>query len=215
MRAVLALVLLLSLAGCFSSPVVHFYVLASPEGEDISARDREAEGPRVAIMPVSLPGYLQRPQMVVRQGDDVDIRIEDFHRWGEDLSLGIARVLSLTMTRDMRSRRGVAMPLRTGAPADYRAQVDIRRFEGAPGGKVQLEAAWSLSRDGKTLRDGVFRTEGEAGASMADMIEAQSDLLEELGSELARITLAADAGSSQAQRGRDGRQSQGGWKNRE
>ncbi len=204
MKAVLALVLLLSLTGCsFSSPVVHFYVLASPEGEDISARDRGAEGPRVAIMPVSLPGYLQRPQMVVRQGDNVDIRIEDYHRWGEDLSLGIARVLSLTMTRDMRSRRGVAMPLRSGAPADYRAQVDIRRFEGAPGGKVQLEAAWSLSRDGKTLRDGVFRTDSEAGASMADMIEVQSDLLEELGSELARAILAVDAESSEVERRRD------------
>lgn len=195
MRAVFALVLLLSLAGCFSSPAVHFYVLASPEGEDMSTRDQGADGPRVAIMPVSLPGYLQRPQMVVRREDDVDIRIEDYHRWGEDLSLGIARVLSLTMTRDMRSRRGVAMPLRTGAPADFRAQVDIRRFEGAPGGTVYLEASWSLNRDGKTLRDGVFRADDRAGEGMADMVEAQSDLLEKLGSELARAVLALDAGN--------------------
>ena len=141
MRAVLALLLLLSLAGCLSSPAVHFYVLASPEGGEPSASDRAADGPRVAIMPVALPGYLQRPQMVVRRGDDVDIRIEDYHRWGEELSLGIARILSLTMTRDMRASRGVAMPLRTGAPADYRVQVEIRRFEGAPGGNVHLEAA--------------------------------------------------------------------------
>lgn len=200
MRAVLVLCLLLSLTGCFSSPSVHFYVLASPVGEDISARENGAEGPRVAIMPVSLPGYLQRPQMVVRRGDDVDIRIEDYHRWGEDLSLGIARVLSLTMTRDMRSRRGVAMPLRTGAPADFRAQVDIRRFEGAPGGTVYLEASWSLNRDGKTLRDGVFRADDRAGEDMADMVMAQSGLLEKLGSELAGAVLALDAGSSGAGR---------------
>lgn len=73
MRAVLALLLLLSLAGCLSSPAVHFYVLASPEGGEPSASDRAADGPRVAIMPVALPGYLQRPQMVVRRGDDVEI----------------------------------------------------------------------------------------------------------------------------------------------
>lgn len=144
---------------------------------------------------VALPGYLQRPQMVVRRGDDVDIRIEDYHRWGEELSLGIARILSLTMTRDMRARRGVAMPLRTGAPADYRVQVEIRRFEGAPGGNVHLEAAWSLGRDGGTLRDGVFRADGRAGEGMADMVEAQSALLEQLGSELARAVLALDAGN--------------------
>ncbi len=195
MRAVLALLLLLSLAGCLSSPAVHFYVLASPEGGEPSASDRAADGPRVAIMPVALPGYLQRPQMVVRRGDDVDIRIEDYHRWGEELSLGIARILSLTMTRDMRASRGVAMPLRTGAPADYRVQVEIRRFEGAPGGNVHLEAAWSLGRDGGTLRDGVFRAGGRAGEGMADMVEAQSALLEQLGSELARAVLALDAGN--------------------
>ncbi len=193
MRAVLVLFALLFLGGCFSSPVVHFYVLASPEDMERSERERNADGPSVAIMPVSLPGYLQRPQMVVRKGDDVDIRIEDYHRWGEDLSLGIARVLSLTMMREMHARNGIAMPLRTGAVADFRAQVDVRRFEGAPGEKVLLEAAWALNRDGQTLRSGVFRAEDNAGATMADMVEAESDLLEQLGTELARAVLALDA----------------------
>lgn len=193
MRAVLVLFALLFLGGCFSSPVVHFYVLASPEDMERSERERNDDGPSVAIMPVSLPGYLQRPQMVVRKGDDVDIRIEDYHRWGEDLSLGIARVLSLTMMREMRARNGIAMPLRTGAVADFRAQVDVRRFEGAPGEKVLLEAAWALNRDGQTLRSGVFRAEDNAGATMADMVEAESDLLEQLGTELARAVLALDA----------------------
>ena len=45
MRAVLALLLLLSLAGCLSSPAVHFYVLASPEGGEPSASDRAARRP--------------------------------------------------------------------------------------------------------------------------------------------------------------------------
>lgn len=195
MRAVLALLLLLSLAGCLSSPAVHFYVLASPEGGEPSASDRAGRRASRGHHARGPAGYLQRPQMVVRRGDDVDIRIEDYHRWGEELSLGIARILSLTMTRDMRARRGVAMPLRTGAPADYRVQVEIRRFEGAPGGNVHLEAAWSLGRDGGTLRDGVFRADGRAGEGMADMVEAQSALLEQLGSELARAVLALDAGN--------------------
>ena len=176
MRAVLVLFALLFLGGCFSSPVVHFYVLASPEDMERSERERNDDGPSVAIMPVSLPGYLQRPQMVVRKGDDVDIRIED-----------------LTMMREMRARNGIAMPLRTGAVADFRAQVDVRRFEGAPGEKVLLEAAWALNRDGQTLRSGVFRAEDNAGATMADMVEAESDLLEQLGTELARAVLALDA----------------------
>ena len=69
----------------------------------------------------------------------------------------------------------------------------MRRFEGAPGEKVLLEAAWALNRDGQTLRSGVFRAEDEAGATMADMVEAESDLLEQLGTELARAVLALDA----------------------
>lgn len=190
--------LALSLSGCFRpSPPVHFYVLASPPERAVPATppgmDPAADsgvsprvGPRVGILPITLPGYLQRPQMVVRHGDSVDIRREDYHRWGEDLGLGIARVLSVAMTNSLAGVQGVAMPLRTGAPVDMRVQVDVRRFEGSPEGTVYLEALWSVQKDGKALREGHFLSHSRAGRGMASLVEVQSALLVELGQELAQ-----------------------------
>lgn len=183
----------LALTACFRpSPAVHFYVLAEPPVRAASA-DPPARmsgvsprvGPRVGIVPMTLPGYLQRPQMVVRQGDSVDIRREDYHRWAEDLGEGMSRVLSVAMTNNLADIQGVAMPLRTGAPVDLRAQIEVRRFEGSPGGEVCLDALWSVRRDGSALREGHFVSRRRAGPGMASLVEAQSALLEELGAELA------------------------------
>lgn len=177
-------------------------------GSGVSALPGEAGvdprlGPRVGILPVTLPGYLQRPQMVVRNGDSVDIRMEDYHRWGEDLGQGIARVLSVAMTNSLAGEEGVAFPLRTGAPVDLRVQVDVRRFEGRPEGPVFLEALWSIRKDGTTVREGHFFDRAEAGAGMAAMVEAQSGLLVRLGDELAAGVRAVSA--ERTRRGQAGR----------
>lgn len=184
---------LLALAACFrASPPVHFYVLAEPPVRAVPADVLGTPpgvsprvGPRVGIVPITLPGYLQRPQMVVRRGDSVDIRREDYHRWGEELGMGMARVLSVAMTNNLADVQGVVMPLRTGAPVDLRVQVEARRFEGSPEGEVYLEALWSVQKDGKAMREGHFLAHRRAGPGMASLVETQSGLLEELGAELA------------------------------
>ena len=185
----LAAVACLALTACFRpSPPVHFYILAEAPLRAVPADTLVNEprvGPRVGIVPVTLPGYLQHPQMVVRQGDSVDIRREDYHRWGEELGEGMSRVLSVAMTNNLADIQGVVMPLRTGAPVDLRVQIEVRRFEGSPGDEVYLDALWSVQRDGGTLREGHFTSRRRAGPGMASLVEAQSVLLEELGAELA------------------------------
>lgn len=198
----LAAVACLALTACFRpSPPVHFYVLAEapavPADTPAHASGMSPRtGPRVGIVPITLPGYLQHPQMVVRQGDSVDIRREDYHRWGEDLGEGMSRVLSVAMTNNLADIQGMAMPLRTGAPVDLRVQIEVRRFEGSPGGEVCLDALWSVRRDGGTLREGHFTSRRRAGPGMASLVEAQSALLEELGAELAAGVRLVTAGQA-------------------
>ena len=196
-RPVLLLALALPLAACFRpSPPVHFYVLASPQERAVSMaeqRDNTPDegvparvGPRVGILPITLPGYLQRPQMVVRRAESVDILREDYHRWGEELGQGVARVLSDAMTNNLADVQGLAMPLRGGAPVDMRMQVDVRRFEGSPGGKAFLEVVWTVQKEGKAVREGYFMSSRDAGPDIAALVEAQSALLVELSDELAQ-----------------------------
>jgi uncharacterized lipoprotein YmbA len=173
------------------SPPIHYYVLANPAGQP----DRQTEhagfsGPRIGLLPITLPAYLQRQQMVIRDENNVGIRVDDFERWGEDLSAGIARVLSIAMTGTLAEVHGVVMPLRTGSPVDLRIQVDVRRFEGRPGGHVDLEAAWTIQRDGKSLREGHFQTRSGAGSTLSELVEVQSTLLLDLADALSAAVKA-------------------------
>jgi uncharacterized lipoprotein YmbA len=178
--------LLLSACLAATSPSPSYYVLISPPEEALPAEGVSARGgPRVGLLPVGLPGYLQRSQMVVREENRVGIRVDDYHRWGEDLGQGINRVLSVVLTNKLADVQGVAMPLRTGVPADFRLQLDVRSFEGRPGDTVFLEVLWTIQRDGRPVREGSFLSQRAAGQGMPALVEAQSLLLEELGTRLA------------------------------
>ena len=190
--AILSL-LILPLAACMnlgaSTQVVNFYVLASPPETVRPASN--LKGPYVGVMPVNLPAYLQRPQLVLRAGNNVDISIEDYHRWGEDLALGIARVVSQGMTNELTSIGGSASPLRAGNPVDLRIRLDMHRFDGAPDEQVTLEALWILQRDGKNIKDGSYSASIIAGPEITDLVLAQSEMLYKLSEELSNAVRSA------------------------
>lgn len=178
-----ALALALSLTGCsLSLPLaapptkVSYYVLAGP-----TPPARKLASPRIGVMPVSLPGYLARPQLVLRSGDGVNIIVHDFHRWGEELSRGIARVICDSLATEGR----YAVPLRTGTRVDIRLMLDIRRLDGPLGGDVVLDAVWALQKDKEVLSSGHVVQSREAGDSLETMVEAQSALIRGLAQEIA------------------------------
>ena len=180
--AVLALAFLLS--GCsfsfpFSSstPEIHYYVLDAP-----SPSGWEASTPRLGVMPISMPGYLSRPQLVVREKDGVSIRVLDFDRWGEELASGVTRVLC-----DALSAQGVsAVPLITGSQADAKLMLDIRRLDGRLDGEVTLDAVWTIQKGKNVYRTGhVIRTT-TCEDDIVSMVEAQSNLIQTLAKEIAR-----------------------------
>ena len=84
MKRLSALALAFLLSGCsltlpFAGPTqkVEYYVLTSP----VSAA-KEMDPPRIGVMPLSMPGYLTRPQLVVREADGVNIRADDTENHG-------------------------------------------------------------------------------------------------------------------------------------
>ena len=173
------------LAGCTlpsqSFPEVRYYVLA-PLAPAVPAPSATAPGaPDIGVMPVMLPGYLARPQIVLRDKDGVNIDIHEFDRWGEALSMGISRVMC-----DNFSARGVsAVALRTGTKVDKKLMLDVRRFDGPLGGDVVLDVMWTLQKDGDVLLSGHVLKSRPAGDSLKTMVDAQSLLLKELADELA------------------------------
>ena len=178
-----ALALALAVTGCTlpaqlkSSPSVRYYVLFSPLP---SSSTTESAG--IGVLPVTLPGYLSRQQIVLRDADGVSITINEYDRWGEGLGQGISRVLC-----DSLAVRGIsALPLRTGAKVDTKLMLDVRRLDGPLNGDVTLDVVWRLQRDGYVLMSAHFVTSRPAGDTIESMVEAESLLIRDLADSIAR-----------------------------
>ena len=183
MKRLSALALAFLLSGCsltmpFAGPTqkVEYYVLTSP----VSAA-REMAPPRIGVMPLSMPGYLTRPQLVVREADGVNIRVLDFDRWGEEIGQGMSRVLC-----DALAAEGIsAVPLRTGSQVDAKLMLDVRRFDGSLDGVVMLDTVWTIQKGKTVCQSGHTVKELPCGESLESMVETQSRLVQELARDIA------------------------------
>ena len=135
MRTTFALVLVLLLAGCASAGKERFYTLNAPEPP------AAADGaPSVAVVSVSVPDLVDRPQIVVRTGPN-QVGMSEQARWAEPLRGAIARVVTANLAAAM---NGKVAPQR-GADPDYRVALDVQRFESTLGDGVLIDAVWSVT----------------------------------------------------------------------
>ena len=154
LRALLLGVILVWGGGCLGgvSAPTRFYTLVPMAGPPTEAIPISAErGPAIGVGPVTLPGYLDRREIVTRRGRD-EIELGEFDHWSEQLKDGATRVLAENLVVLLRTERVVLLSRQGSHPVQYQIDVDVARFEGAVGAAVTLEARWRiLGRDGKEL----------------------------------------------------------------
>ncbi len=181
-----ALLLALALGGCGGgSAPTRFYVLAAAPG--VTARSAAAgAGVSLGIGPVTLPGYLDRPQIVTRAAPE-SLELAEFDRWGEPLRDNVARVLAEDLAGMIPTEHVAVFPWRQSRDVEYRLPVEILRFERQPSGEVALVARWRvIDRDGKerALRTSSL-AEPAGGGGYAGVASAMSRLLAKLAEEIA------------------------------
>ncbi len=189
--AVLLCIGLSAMGGCAGSKPARFYTLSplSAPG-DLPKSSQAAQGIAVAIGPVAIPDYLDRPQIVSRSGPR-EVRLAEFERWAgsleEDVSRVLAENLSVLLVQDnvtvFRWNRD-AYPL----PAKYLVGVEIMRFDGTVGDSVHFVARWSVSReeDRKILSTGESNIrEPVDGQEYDALVKAMSNALGTLSREIA------------------------------
>ncbi|GAB6043852.1 hypothetical protein JCM17961_45340 [Endothiovibrio diazotrophicus] len=179
----------MALAGCASSPPIHYYLLAA-EG---ATTETTADGTReltIGIEPVVLPGYLTRREMVSRRGDNA-LELAADHQWAEPLAENVARVVGEALGRGLASDRVVMLPiprtLRQSLPLDYRVAITLHRFE-VVDGRPALTARWVLldpDKRERLRRRSEYVGEPVAAGDYAARAAAQSRLLERLSGEIA------------------------------
>ncbi|MFQ5520927.1 MAG: membrane integrity-associated transporter subunit PqiC [Candidatus Methylomirabilia bacterium] len=175
------------LAGCAgkSSPS-KFYTLSSlhtaETGRQVAAaKDNIA----IAVGPLELPEYLNRPEIVNRASPN-KLDLAAFDRWAEPLRKNFSRVLADNLSVLLATDRVLMFPWGT-TPVDYQVVMEVTRFEGQPDGSASLIARWSLfDKDGKAV---VMRTssytEPAGGEDPEGMVSALSRTLAALSRDIA------------------------------
>jgi uncharacterized lipoprotein YmbA len=182
------LVVLVALAVCLSacggkSATSQFYVLSPLPQASLSA----AEGPVIGVFPVSMPDYLDRPQIVTRVSDN-EIKLDEFSRWAEPLKDSFTRALVQNLSTLLNTAKVVRTTGSTGFPMALQVGVEVVQFDGTLGGEVVLIAKWGLfEAEGKKLLMGKRSSfkEPTGAATYEALVAAESRAVAALSREIA------------------------------
>lgn len=180
-------VLFMSLAACLgTTPPAQFYLL-----EPIAAADQtklvNEKGERlvVALAPVRIPKYADRPQIVTAVGKNA-YKLSELNRWAETLDGNIARVLAQDLSALVPAE--VVLPNESSRPkhASVRVSMNILEFYVDPQGVARLTAQWNITRGGELIlsRQTSYQTPASTTHYRA-MVEGLNECLNRLSRDLA------------------------------
>jgi uncharacterized protein len=183
--------LVVILAGCAGSPSSKFYQLNSLQNRISMTRDTSFEQNLIiAIGPVRIPDYLDRPQIVTRAGKN-ELKLSEFDRWAGALESDVTRVLVEDISGLLPAGRFSVVRwapyLESQMPASYRVEVLVDRFEGTLGDSVLLKAQWAVFTHDRSLllkRESLI-TEQINDSSYDALVAAMSSALERFSQDIA------------------------------
>ncbi len=131
---------LVLLAACGTTRPSHFYLLTSLEKTDNPEQD---SGPGIIVGPITLPDYLLRPQIALRNEAN-EIAYEEFHRWAEPLQGNFSRVVAENLSRLLGTSRVSLYPGYKTGSFPYQILIDVIRMDAGSGRQINLVARWSI-----------------------------------------------------------------------
>jgi uncharacterized lipoprotein YmbA len=185
---------LAALPACVSlkrTPEARFFVLRALAEPPAAPEAASAPG-LVGLHPVSLPDYLERPQLItwVASGE---LRLDEYLRWAEPLDAGLHRTLAANLEALLPETRVVRAPWPSSARLGVRVRVELQRFGPQAGGEALLEGRYAvLPAEGErplvarpvSLTRGPLAS-GPSGTEAGAGVEAMSELVADLAREIA------------------------------
>jgi hypothetical protein len=171
------------LAAC-ASPATRFYTLAATEQPALGSLSATAPL-TVGLGPVSLPGYVDRPEIVTR-ASPYRVDVAEFDQWAEPLVDKFPAVLVTDLAALLPGDRVIGFPPLMPTPVDLQIEVTVSRFDVDAGGLATLLAEWRVQR--KSAPPLFGRTQAVAQAadsSTAAHVAALSQTVAGLASDLA------------------------------
>lgn len=183
MKKLFAILTVIMLSGCIGqSRPARFYSLTA---QTPAAQEFKSAKIFIGIEPVKVPVYLDKPQIVTRNPNEVELSISELNRWAEPLSDAIQNTLAADI--------GSAMPNAVVKPSSFRKEgfdyivwVEITKFEGVWNENVVLEAWWSiLDNDNKPVARDKANLSRPLGDTYDNLVQQQSGLISELSEKIA------------------------------
>lgn len=178
----------LNALGCGTSQPSHFYLLRAVSPPSVSGlSDTKPSSLSFGLGPVTLPKYLDRPQIVTKTSAH-EVELAEFHKWAEPLSENVSHVLTENLSALLSTDRILQYPWRSSITLDYQIAVDVLQFDATMGGEAVLVARWSLlGGDGHTalITKKTQVTHRPTSQNYEALVEAMSRNLEDLSREIA------------------------------
>ena len=178
----LGLLALVLVAGCARTPVPHYYVLDAGSSP-VAAGERN--GPLVGLGPVALPGYLDRPQIITRSGEQ-ELKLLGQERWAEPFAEAFERLLRARLGEALPGARIVGMPWKASTTPPRRVAVQVERFDRGTDGKLVLVARWTVAEaDQPAGSQHVSHIAVPTGADTGSLVAAHAAAVGQLAEEIA------------------------------
>jgi len=177
---------LLSLTGCIGgkTPPSQFYLL-EPINTSAGSVSAVAAKPLIALGPVKIPPYVDRPQIVTASAKNA-YRLSEINRWAESLDDNISRVLAQNLMLLAPVGTVLVNASNRARQARLRVAVNILEFHVNPEGQAGLTVQWQIFR-GEELqlnRQVSYHTPAST-TDYSIMVAALNDCLNRMSRELA------------------------------
>jgi uncharacterized lipoprotein YmbA len=176
--------------GCLKrSKVSRSYVLDPLPAPGISPQGTpNVSGPVVGVERVSVPGWLDRPQVTGRATSGA-IVTDEYSRWAEPLPRGIQRVLAENLVVLLPDRRVLAAPFPPHDVVAHRVELTLIEAARQADGRVFVDARWDVIGAGGDVlarRRSTYRSSPTA-LGAAGAVEGLNEALAALSREIADV----------------------------
>ena len=136
----------LMLGGCVSvaeSPNPRFYMPGPMSQGEAGQKIEIASGVIVAIGPIKIPEYQDRPQIVTKNKNGT-FNFAQFDRWAEPLDSALARLINDNLVSLLPQASFQLFPCSFAIPLDYQVIVDVIQIDSQLDKELALTAQWSI-----------------------------------------------------------------------
>jgi uncharacterized protein len=154
------------LVGCASAPE-QLYTLEAASA--INRAPLHLERPYVLVGPVQLPELIDRPQLVIRNGE-YSIDINEQQRWATPLKESLPRVIAAELNLRILKENFIASSPNMVSSPSARLLIEIISFDLSPSG-ASIVAHWSYRPTDKHLKPIERQSQAKAVVKTANYLE--------------------------------------------